>query len=292
MDLDELRAFLTVVETGSFLSASQALKIPRGTLRRRVDALEVRIGSPLLERSPQGVQATEAGNILAHKGRKIVQDVHAVIASLQDLSSQARGVVHALFPVGFPPHLLPALLEMVATACPGISLDVRFAENPVANIRATTDLVVFVDTTPPPSPWVTRELFRARTSLLASRDYVETRGAPQTLHDLHAHAFYCWQPGGAQPVSLPLRAGGNVTVHAKATLADYHLLRCIAAAGLGLVYAADPNLRGQDDLVPVLPEVVGGEHIIYLALRAEAENTAKNRAVLEACTNLVHSYFS
>jgi hypothetical protein len=40
MDLEELRAFLDVVETGSYLAAADSLGVSRTTLRLRVEASE------------------------------------------------------------------------------------------------------------------------------------------------------------------------------------------------------------------------------------------------------------
>ncbi|WP_293262739.1 LysR family transcriptional regulator [Nannocystis sp.] len=68
------RAFIAVVETGSFLSAATSLNVARATLRRRVDALEARAGVPLLERSARGVVVTEAGALLATRGRHVLQE--------------------------------------------------------------------------------------------------------------------------------------------------------------------------------------------------------------------------
>lgn len=39
MDLEELRAFLAVADTGSFLTAAKSLRMSRATLRRRIDQL-------------------------------------------------------------------------------------------------------------------------------------------------------------------------------------------------------------------------------------------------------------
>ena len=73
MDLEELRSFLAVVETGSFLAAATNLGVARATLRRRVDALEARAGVPLLERTARGVTVTEAGSVLMARGRQVVK---------------------------------------------------------------------------------------------------------------------------------------------------------------------------------------------------------------------------
>jgi DNA-binding transcriptional LysR family regulator len=74
MDLEELRAFLDVVETGSFLAAAKSLGVSRTTLRRRVEALEARAGVPLLKSTPQGILLTEAGEVLAQRGRIMMQE--------------------------------------------------------------------------------------------------------------------------------------------------------------------------------------------------------------------------
>ncbi|WP_438016494.1 LysR family transcriptional regulator [Sorangium sp. So ce315] len=70
MDLEELRAFLAVVEAGSYLGAARALSTSRTTLRRQVAALEARAGVPLIEGVRQGVQPAEAGQVLAARGRR------------------------------------------------------------------------------------------------------------------------------------------------------------------------------------------------------------------------------
>src|SRR5688572_2734885 len=104
MDLEEFRAFLAVVETGSFLAAATQLNTPRATLRRRVEALEARAGVLLLERSARGVVVTAAGAVLADRGRVVLQEASALVASVREIGREPVGVLRALVPVGLPPH--------------------------------------------------------------------------------------------------------------------------------------------------------------------------------------------
>jgi DNA-binding transcriptional LysR family regulator len=48
MNLDELRALIAVVDTGSMIAASKVTRMPRVSLRRRLDELEARAGVALL----------------------------------------------------------------------------------------------------------------------------------------------------------------------------------------------------------------------------------------------------
>jgi LysR family transcriptional regulator, glycine cleavage system transcriptional activator len=59
--LPELHAFVAVVETGGFSRAASRLSVTQGAVSRSVLRLEARLGIALLERSPSGVRATEAG---------------------------------------------------------------------------------------------------------------------------------------------------------------------------------------------------------------------------------------
>ena len=79
MDLEELRAFLAVADSGSFLTAAKTLRLSRATLRRRIDQLEARAGVLLVDRTRVGVMLTEAGSVLAARGRLMVQEAGGLI---------------------------------------------------------------------------------------------------------------------------------------------------------------------------------------------------------------------
>ena len=82
-DLDELRAFLAVVEQGSVKAAADALGVPRSTLRRRIDTLEQRVGASLLWADPRGTR-------LSPKGRLMVEEAEALLSSHASLLERAR----------------------------------------------------------------------------------------------------------------------------------------------------------------------------------------------------------
>src|SRR5262245_28360838 len=121
MDLEELRAFLQVVEQGSFLAAADALTVSRTTLRRRVGSLEVRAGVPLLESTQQGVVLTDAGRVLAARGRMLEEEANALIASVREVGQEPSGVLRIALPVGLPPHVLAPLLVAVRATYPRLA---------------------------------------------------------------------------------------------------------------------------------------------------------------------------
>ena len=117
MDLEELRAFLAVAETGSFLTAAKSLRLSRATLRRRIDQLEARAGVLLVDRTRMGAALTEAGSVLAARGRLMVQEASALLESVREAGAEPSGTLRVQLPVGLPP--VASAAQTVATSSVG-----------------------------------------------------------------------------------------------------------------------------------------------------------------------------
>ena len=61
MQLNELRTFLAIIETGSLIKASEQLNVTQSTVTARLKSLEGEIGQTLINRQKSGVSLTAAG---------------------------------------------------------------------------------------------------------------------------------------------------------------------------------------------------------------------------------------
>ena len=61
MDIEQVRTFLEIAETGTFVKAAERLHITQSTASMRIKALEESLGRPLFQRSKAGAQLTAAG---------------------------------------------------------------------------------------------------------------------------------------------------------------------------------------------------------------------------------------
>lgn len=61
MNLDELRTFLDVVETGSLVTAARRLNVTPSTVTARINGLEEELGQKLLHRNKSGAELTSPG---------------------------------------------------------------------------------------------------------------------------------------------------------------------------------------------------------------------------------------
>ncbi len=64
LDPDELAAFVAAMETGTVGAAAEALELTQSAASKRLQGLERRLGTSLLERGRFGVRATDAGRLL------------------------------------------------------------------------------------------------------------------------------------------------------------------------------------------------------------------------------------
>ena len=61
MELNELRIYTKVIQTGSFTKAAEALNSHKAVLSRSLSQLEAKLGVRLLERSTRSLRSTEIG---------------------------------------------------------------------------------------------------------------------------------------------------------------------------------------------------------------------------------------
>jgi DNA-binding transcriptional LysR family regulator len=285
MDLEELRAFLAVAETGSFQSAAKSLRLSRATLRRRIDQLEARASVPLLDRTRLGATLTEAGTILAARGRLMMQEAAALFDSVRDAGTEPSGVLRVLLPTGLPPHALAPLLALVRSRYPRLAFRVHFSDDPTGGLIENVDLAVHFGDRSPSGPWVSHELLRLRIWLLASAEYLARRGTPRSIEELAGYDLFAWVRGEDDGRLWPALDGGAFPVAPLLVARDAHLIRQLALAGQGIALLPDALLPDpgvpEGTLVPVLPERVGGEVGLRLIVPAALSEIPRIRAMLE-----------
>jgi DNA-binding transcriptional LysR family regulator len=287
MDLEELRGFLAIVETGSFLGAATNLGVPRGTLRRRIDTLEARAGVPLLERNARGVTVTDAGAKLVERGRRLLEEGAALLAAVREVGREPSKPLRIHLPVGLPPSVLIAVVQVQRVFMPEVGVTLIMREDPLADsqLRDDVDIVVHFGDRPSNRAGVQRELLRMPLRVLASPSYLARRGTPTSVTELGAHALAAWLGPEHDVLAWPLRDGGRVTVKPILVSNDPYGLRqhVRAGVGLGLLPDADLDPLGLpvDELVVVLDELVGSSVALNLTMPAALADSPKVLKMVE-----------
>ena len=83
MDLKQLRAFITVAETGNVTRASSLLNLVQPAVSRQLRMLEEDLGTELFDRSRHGMQLTPSGKTMLEYAHRILNDVARARAEIQ-----------------------------------------------------------------------------------------------------------------------------------------------------------------------------------------------------------------
>lgn len=123
--LHKLKLFIIVYERGSFNRAAQELYLSQSAISQHMHSLEAALGTPLFERSPQGIQPTPAGDLLysyAHKMLGLLADAEREI--MQVGQAQNHQLTVSATP-GISVYLLPAWLQQFQVAYPNINVSLQ-----------------------------------------------------------------------------------------------------------------------------------------------------------------------
>lgn len=284
MDLDEIRSFVAVVETRSFVAAARSLGFARATLRRRVEELEARAGVSLLDRTPTGVNPTPAGEVLAKRGRQLLDETQALLGYVREIGQEPSGVLRIVVPVGLPPEAIPLGINFMRARFPKLTFDVRYAEDPLASQISEFDIALHWGARTPDGPWISYEMLRVDERLVASVSYLERAGIPAEVADLAEHPIMLWRAPVGVPNRIPLLAGGTIDVEPMLVSADIHHVRECVTAGLGIAFIPEGNIvrPGEEATVTVLPKIVGRSRGLRLVVPRTLAEIPKIRGVVEA----------
>lgn len=113
----DLRAFLMIVELGSFHGAAEALNLSQPALSRRIKKLEATIGAPLLDRTSRSLSVTALGNELIPLVRRMLEEFDNSLLSARGETSIGRHLLSiACLPtiaVGFLPRVIKPFKEIL-----------------------------------------------------------------------------------------------------------------------------------------------------------------------------------
>ena len=122
LELDLLRAFVTVVETASFTRAAAMLGRTQPAVSLQIRRLEDRLRSPLLDRGGKGVALTTEGAALLPHARRLLRLNDEIVSTLGE--GDLEGEVRFGAPDDIATMHLPGILGAFARSHPRISLAV------------------------------------------------------------------------------------------------------------------------------------------------------------------------
>lgn len=158
LNLDGLRSFVAICETGSFRRAAARVHKSPSAVSLQIARLEDLLGARLLHRDARHVDLTECGETLLGQARKLLGINDETLALFQ--RSALAGRLRLFAPHDLGVSLVPDVLRRLARIHPGVRVDVRLGTSE-AVLKSITDgsasLILFNDVGP--SAIQARDLF-------------------------------------------------------------------------------------------------------------------------------------
>ena len=92
MNWNDLKIVLAIVRGGSFSAAARTLSINQTTVRRRLSALEERLGAALFLRSGSSFYPTQTGEALIRRAERIESEALALLDEVGAAAQQPQGM--------------------------------------------------------------------------------------------------------------------------------------------------------------------------------------------------------
>jgi DNA-binding transcriptional LysR family regulator len=123
-ELLDLRAYLALFDIGSFHEAAELLNLSQPALSRRLQRLEARLGTPLLERTTRHVAPTAAGRKLEPMARRLLDELDSTLLSIRGIGERQSGhVTIASIPAAVT-YFLPRVIKAFNSRFPLIRVSV------------------------------------------------------------------------------------------------------------------------------------------------------------------------
>ena len=124
MRLRDLYVFLTVVRLGSMAKAAQQLGVSQPAVSEVIAGLEHALGVRLLDRKPQGVEATTYGIALERRSLAAFDELKQSIKDIAFLADPGVGELRLGCPESISAALLQPIIEKFTELYPRVVLDV------------------------------------------------------------------------------------------------------------------------------------------------------------------------
>lgn len=185
-DLNALRTFRLVVDTGGFTAAAHRSHRAVSSVSREIAALERSLGQTLFLRHTRAVALTEAGARYIGAIRPLLAELDEATDAVLTAHDEPAGVLTINAPVAFGERQVVPLIQGFSQRYPKIRTELRLTDRFVDPVRSASDVTFRVGPLTA-SNLVARTLAPMRYMVAAAPDYLRRRGAPDTPQALREH---------------------------------------------------------------------------------------------------------
>jgi DNA-binding transcriptional LysR family regulator len=295
--LGHLPIVVCVARHRAFAAAAAELGMSPSAVSHAVRSVEDRLGTPLFARTTRSVSVTEAGARFIAGVEPALADIGKAVEGLTAECGQVTGLLRIEAPRGVLDTLLIPILTKLARQHPRLTVEVRTVASPGDIVAQGLDAGIRI------RRFIQRDMVATRLTgsfkliLVASRDYLDARGTPKSIADLHQHNCIGMRSVVSGPVFdwelidgkklMTVKPSGTVLV------TDMTEAVSLALAGIGIAYVVElvarPYLR-DGSLKWLLPQTAIEHDGAFLHYPRRASLAPKLRAFIDVAKKTLQSF--
>ena len=268
--LEELEAFVAVVDYQGFGNAGEKLGIAKSMVSRRVSELEKRLGVQLLQRTTRRQSLTEAGREFHQRALQILADLNEAEQVVADTQCRVSGKIRLALPLGLGTSHLAEPISRFMDDNPEIAIEIDLNDRQIDLIEENIDLAIRVGDMED-SSLIARKLASVHFAICASPAYLARFGEPRHPAELSTHEVLVYSNVAVGRQWFYQQDGKRVSPRMKYRLSanNGEFLAAVAKYGQGIVsgpLAFLQDLIERGELVQILTgfsRQVAGMYAVY-----------------------------
>lgn len=239
--IEEIRAFVTVVETGSLTQAADRLGIAVSAVSRRLKDLEVRLGAPLIQRTTRRMYLNEVGKGFYDRSKAILEELEAAQQEVLNSGGALNGMLRISTPLSFGVAHMSAATSQFMHAHPEIRIEMDLSDKRVDLVAEGFDLAIRIGVLSD-SSLIAKKISWVRKIPCAAPDFLERYPKitkPEDLNGAPGLVYSNDKSPSDWAYTSPDGEEGVMRVAPKLTASNGDVLREAAIAGLGITCLPD-----------------------------------------------------
>ncbi|QDP08266.1 LysR family transcriptional regulator [Prescottella equi] len=269
MNVDELRWFVALAESGHMRDAADDLHISQPTLSRALARIERQVGVPLFDRVNHRLQLNDYGRIMLEHTRRSLTELHSASERIAALRNPESGTVRLGFLHSLASWFVPEIIRVFRESAPQVNFALDQA--PSGDIeamlaRGEIDVAV-IGPRPAADEFDWYELYVERLCLAVPESHPLAGHATIRVADALDDAFVMLRkPFGLRRLTDELFAAAGVVPRIVFETIEIPTIEGLVAAGFGVAVVPSPRPTKETEGVRYVPlDDVGAFRPIGLA---------------------------
>src|SRR5271168_550955 len=185
--LDLIRIFVRVVESGSFSATARERGVGQPAISKHVAALEERLGAELIRRSSRTLSVTDAGRDFFESSVRLLEDFDLATSQVKRAQISPNGLLRVMSSPTFSRLYISPWLADFLERYPDVSIELLTSTTPTGLIEDGVDIAIYGGDLSD-SSLIAKKIAESALITVATPQYLGKYGAPERPSDLARHS--------------------------------------------------------------------------------------------------------